>query len=279
MLLGNNEKLAEATVKVLGRNPHLNVTELYALLQQQHYTGSIKGVYKALKQLEEGGIALRVNRKYSLKLSWVSQMLTLLESIYDKTVKSLGYDDLLVGSKRHWRFNNLTRFNAFWTQVMLFLLTRSQRKILYDWVPHPWFYLIQPKVEGQFLNTLERLKVRTLRVVGGDRYLDRLPSAYWKQTTGKTVFCPEAFGSEHSKYYVVIDDFVLTTGLDAKTAARIETLYHTVDSANKMDPPLINQALDSPALIKFKIELNAKFAGKIKGKIENLLLHQKNSVQ
>lgn len=273
MLLANNEKVTEMTVKLLGRHPHLTVSELFGLLQQRRHNCSIKAVYKVLNQLEASGVVLRLHRKYSLKLSWISQMLTLLEGMFERTVKDFGQHDLLSANRQTWRFNNLTRFNAFWTQVMLFLLTKSESKVLYDWVPHPWFYLIQPKVEGQFLNTLERLRVRTYRVVGGESYLDRLPTAYWKQTAGATVFASHAFVGARSQYYVIIDDYVLITVLDSKTVTRIEKLYREVDSAFKLDPPRINQVLDAPATIKFRLVSNAKFATELKSKINKLTGH------
>lgn len=268
MLLTESAQLTELIVKALAYRALQTIEDLRINLEKSGHSYSEKAFYKELRKLQDLGVVLKHQQRYSLKLSWVIDLQALSERMLETSVTAFAAESVIdfQGEKRSWSFRSLAQLNPFWTQLMITLLRKSKSKTMYDWVPHPWFYLLHTKVELQFLSAIDQINARSYRIVGGETYLDQLAAPVWEKKPGKTVFGAGAFSEETTAYYVLIDDYVLTAKIDKKTAAALDRLYSETTSASKVNPSEINRVLTDPAKVSLVLEQHAERASSLRSR-------------
>lgn len=259
MLLTPEQRLEELVVRELAQRPQLTATELKVRLSKEC---SLKALYKALNKLEDGGVIVRTKGSASLALQWILAMGSLTERMTSTYLSNPTALSVMpeTGAKHTWSFTSLAQANMFWTQVIALLAHRSNTKVLFDWVPHPWFCLLQPKIERQFLSGIKSMDCRVFRIVGGNSYLYTLWKDYWAQMPGQTAFAPGPFDELRSKYLVVADNYVLTVQIDSKTTERLEALYELTTAPELVDIAETTGILYGSAKLKMTLQESSKRA-------------------
>ena len=274
MLCSRNQKLDEIIVEILVRHPKSCVADLMRTSRIQGYDYSIKAFYKELKKLEEEGVVLKFGKNYALNLAWVIQFSSFAEEMFDNGVRAFSSEDILPapGKSHSWRFTSLDRVNPIWTQLLGILLKQSNEKIMYEWAPHTWFFLVHPHSERAFQRALTKLHSKTYRVVKGMSNLEKLPKPIWDKMEGKTVFGRSIDGVGDNCYLDVIDNFVVSVNLDKTTTNHLNQLYSENKKGVSVDFSEIHEVLSQRGCIKLKITHNYRQAQKYKKKISNVVM-------
>ena len=268
MLLGVAEQIEEIIVRLLGQHPQSPAADLHRIINSTFKRCTLKAVYKALGKLEAGGVVIKLRRNYSLSLSWVIEMLTMLQSGYEKSVTTSVLKEILKrpGGKKKWKFNTLAQLNPFWVHLILAFASISRTKIIFDWTWHPWFYLIQPQVEDHFNQALRAMDVRVYRIVGGSSYLDKLPLKIWKRIPGRTVFAKGPFLSEHKYDYSIIGNTTIRVTLPPELLEEVDRLYGSSRIPAEFDLAAINSILHRRAPIILEAISSRKHTGALANK-------------
>jgi hypothetical protein len=137
MLFQTYETLSEHIVEILGNQHAISVRKMHSLLLRTQKC-SIQAIYKELRKLQEGGVAVKIKKFYSLRIPWVIEFTSFADRIKRRYLESSQLAATLpeYNKKEIWHFSNLLRLNDFWSQLLLLLIRQSKGKILYGWNPH-----------------------------------------------------------------------------------------------------------------------------------------------
>lgn len=259
MLLQPYERLEESIVRLLANGGERSARELHSDLCIAPFSKrcSLKAVYKALGALEIQGVVFKYRTNYSLKLTWILSLADLVDKMKASySPGNVARELLRSGPKQRWKFSSLAQLNGFWTQVILAMIETSTSKLVFDWVPHPWFYLAEPSVERQFMRVVAAQNAAFYRIVGGRSALDREPAAYWSQLPGVTSYSPGPFDGENDTYRVVAGSFVNIVKLDARLTKRLEELYAPDATATSIAVADVYSVMHCGAKISMTLEDN-----------------------
>ena len=236
MLFQSKISLENLIIGYLAQYSNKSAHEIFEHLKMAKHPYTLQGVYKELKKLDREGVILKVDKKHSLRLSWALEYTALARSI-EESYLSPQYVALLpkANKKEIWRFDNLFKLNDLWAQLLLVLAEQSKDKIICGWNPHTWFHLAEAKEEEKYIQSLERLGVKLYLFIGGNHYLDVWAEKYLKKEHINYSYAKTSFQEERSKYYNVVDDYILTVKLDQDTTDRIEALYEKTLSQEEMN--------------------------------------------
>lgn len=237
MILHVKENLEELIVRLLAKRPRVSANGIHQEIAGQGKKYSLQAVYKGLKKLQAGGVAVKMKQGYSLRLPWVLDFAALADEMSHAYLDRLTLDSILPshGKKEIWHFNNLLKMNDFWSHILLTLLQQSRRKVLLGWNPHPWFHLAQTKQEEQYIKALGLAQSRLYLVIGGNTHLDRWAEKFFDKKVVVHAFAKNFIAKDQSVYLNVIDDYIITVKLDAKTTQAIDGLYSQTGSAEALD--------------------------------------------
>jgi hypothetical protein len=198
---------------------------------------SIQGVHKELNKLQKEGVVYKVGGAYGLRLPWVLEFISQADTMADTYVERPQLAHILsdTDKKEIWHFTDLLKLNDFWGHVLVALVQQSKSKVLLGWNPHPWFHLAQTKQEDQYMQALKRAQAKLYLIVGGSSVLDKWTEKFWEKGIVQYSFGKSSLHGERATYLNVIDDYVLTIKLDARTAKAIDTLYDDTKSMNDID--------------------------------------------
>lgn len=266
MLLGEESRLDELLVRVLSEHPGLTLEELTKAVKSNGCKRSVKALYKELARLRKTGVIMRHDRRYTLQLGWVFEMLNYAQNLSQKYLREGFFDKLLPspGQKLEWRFRDLTTLDVFWTQMVITLVKNSTESAMFEWLPHPWFILLTAEPEIRLQRAITKLGKKVHIIIGSDRYLDKLAEKYFNPRVYAYRFDRGFMTDQQSVYYDVIDNWVLTVKLPSSLVATLETLYRQTGSAKEVNIAEIIRVLQQPASIKLSLEHNQPRAARIK---------------
>lgn len=283
MLLQSDQTLQELLVVVASSHPNLTAAEFHAHIAKSYRRCSLKAIYKALSQLDDAGVMVKVGKRYNLKLPWVMDLAKLVTTMESTYLQATANEIALAPTKKRqkWKFSNIAQMDRFWTQLLVALVRQSSSRTMFDYVPHPWFLLIHHSTEGQFLKALDALNCTFYRMVGGRTWLDTQAEAFWKPSRSmRWSFAPGPFEHLRRLHVGAIDDFVLEIEIDAKQADEIDALYDRVKSFRDVDLQSITRIFSASAKAQIVlkhapkearsiIRKHAEFFGLSKRKIGN----------
>ncbi len=255
MLFATEHTLSEMIVTFLGERRAATALFLHQEINRSLRPCSLQGVYHELRKLQREGVVVKVGETYTLNLSWVFELEEFASSVYENYVKSPSARVVLPASNSSnvWRFSNLLKTDDFWAQLLLVLYRETDQKILFNWIPHPWFYFAQVEKVEQFYRVLEREGRRIYSVIGGDTYLDRRYAEGVSPKVYTYSLKHGPFQGDSSTYLYFIDEYVLTIKLDPLTTKRIDGLFRSIKSPADMDYHRIYNTLDSQARIVVRL--------------------------
>lgn len=265
-MIKERKQLSHFIVKALAQEPSLDVSELNKyIVAESGKNYSIQGLYKELKNLQQEGVLFKLGNKYSLRLPWVLDFVSLADSLSRVYVERPQFSNILpeIGKKEIWHFSNLLKMNDFWSHLLLILLKQSKNKILLGWNPHPWFHLVQTEKEEQYIKALKLVKSKLYLIVGGNTFLDKWTEKFWKEKNIKYSFGKSDFQDQRSLYVNVVDDYVVTIKLDSKTSQAIDQIYQETKTINDLDLSAIISIFNQKTNASIWLEKNPEKAKKI----------------
>ena len=270
MLLVPNPSLENLLVECLSFQPSASATWLHAQLQRRSDGYSIQAVYKELRKLQRQGVVIKRNGEYSLHLVWILNLLSLTDRMFDTQTSPEALAAVLPedGEKKSYTFTRLTHVDDFWMHALIVMLQNSGEKLLYQWIPHPWFHLINSHKSLPLHQAFAAGGFTVKCIIGGDTYLDR----YSKKITTPDVYdfyyAEGPFRDQSLVYYSVTDSHLITIKLDKKTDERVERIYKNTTSAKAYDGAHIVSILSTPGRISVNIETRTPKAKKVWNKFQ-----------
>ena len=270
MLYSSQEKLDEILVDLLSKKSGCSGPELLKDLAKQGFIFTKQALYKELRKLQKLGVVVKAEGKFSLSVSWVLHIAAFMQRLESNYLKSghISYLMPLEGQKTSWTFPELRILDFFWVHLIISLFRESQSKLMYQWLPHPWFDLIHPQLEPHFQESMSIVQGKIFMMIGGDTFLDR---SYSKNLPKK--FCEAShsegpFESERSNYFQIIADYVLTVKLDKKSTQAIEDLYDTTLSPKDIDIKKIVSIFTRKSRSRIVLENSPKKAKRLARKFD-----------
>lgn len=265
MLLQTDQKLEEYIVGLLAEKESATASWLHQQVMRVGRQCSLQAIYKELSKLQKVGVVVKVKNKFSLRLTWVMDLVSLTDQMYDTHLQNPPYESILPaeGEKRTWVFYDLLKMDDFWAHVTVALFRHSKMKILFEWIPHPWFYLVIHDKQIQFQKASRITGRKFHMIIGGQTYLDKLCIQYWPEDLYEYSFAESPFSGDNATYLDVIDDYVLTIKLTGKTAAAIDRLYESIRTAEDVELGRILEVLTSRTKVTLTLERNPKKASKL----------------
>ncbi|MDD5068032.1 MAG: hypothetical protein PHS53_01030 [Candidatus Pacebacteria bacterium] len=265
-ILKERKKLAETILEALSTEQFLNASQIHKKVVEvggRKYT--IQGLYKELKKLQEEGMLFKLETRYSLRLPWVLNFLSLADTLSSTYIERPRSPLVLpeINKKEIWHFTDLLKMNDFWSHLLLMIIQQSKKKILLGWNPHPWFHLVQTKQEKQYIESLKLAKSKLYLIVGGNSFLDKWTEKFWDKKAVEYSFSKSDFQNERSTYINVVDDFVVTVKLDPKTAEEIDRIYEKTKSLNDLDLQAVLAIFRKKTKCSIWLENNPEKARKI----------------
>jgi hypothetical protein len=260
MILTKHSSLEDHLVTALGREHMLSAADLYSRVTSTYGRCSIQAVYKELRKLQNLGVVVKSREKYSLSLSWILNLAELVDQMYYGHAEPKHLEVTLSprSAKQSYTFTKLTKVDDFWIHSLLSLLQNSKEKILYQWIPHPWFHLIHSEKSWPFHNALRVSGFQVKSIIGGNTFLDQ----HSKRTTTEGVYefsyRKGPFHDLRDEYYSVTDRHLLTVKLDQQKTNQLERLYSSIKSFDDFDVASVVEAVNSPGQIKLTIESSPK---------------------
>ena len=259
MLLPTTTVLRELIIRELAAATSLSAPALGQALERRGHSFTKQAVYKELRYLESQGVVARSRGTYSLSITWVLMLVSLTDQMYESYIEKLPLETILPAPQKkiRWQFRSLLRLLDFWTQVIFLLFQRSPSRMFYEWVPHPWFVLVQrEKTLSLFLEAIRIGKFQVRAIIGGTTFLDRAfaDASEMPKDLYRCAFAESSFHSQRGNYIGTLDEFLIVAEIDSNAVARIEELYDTVHSPADLTPQRLGHLFNTPGKFSLVLE-------------------------
>jgi hypothetical protein len=263
--------LRDQIVSVIAQKGPMEARELLTLISGYSRPYTIQGVYKELSALQERGIILRSKRTFALSLPWAIELSRFAARLVKDLSKSSSASELLPQAgapRRSFHFTNLAQADDFWVHAVFVLLENSSDGLVYNWLPHPWFYLVNGHKSKLIHRALKSHNHRIKSIVGGKTKLDIRSKKLSCAGTYELFYRPSTFDHEQTKYYSVSDRYLLTLRLRSDFAAALERLYTQSDTSTKIEVSSVVEITSRVTDISVTIDSDPKRVGSIREKFE-----------
>jgi len=265
MFPGEKTNLQSTLLQQISQNPGVSAAWLHARILHGRRC-SIQAVYKELRHLLGKGVVVKNRNVFSLSLSWIVTHLNFLDSAYDRLMQNFSCS--LAGpdgpARQTWQFTDLRRTDDFMVQSMLTLLEQTGKKRMLQWIPQPWYELIQHEKEIRFQNALRALGCKAHVIFGGESYLYQHLSRNWSRDVYDFVLSAEFMPSERSKAIGVIGDYVLTVKLDSATTDLLDRYFTETSGPDDMSVGRFVSILNGRIRSSITLENSPARAAKLK---------------
>ncbi|MCB0322728.1 MAG: hypothetical protein KDD69_04110 [Bdellovibrionales bacterium] len=273
MLLSRCPKVEELLVLLLAEHPGSTAKELHHLAQHRFDAVSLPAVYQELKKLEQHGVVMRHQRRYSLGLHWVLELAAFSDRLYDRYTEPDVLEQLPQEGEppKKWKFHSISAVVPFWTHLVLCMAQQSSERVCYEYVDHVWFHLVSSAVESKFLHAMQNLNLTHYLAVGSDSYLDRLYQNEVATGALELFLGRRIFPAEKEHYLTCLGTFVLRISVRKPFLERIEQFYSSVQSAKSLHAGKVTDFITERTTLTLSIENNPRLAKKIKNGFVQIL--------
>ncbi|MBT3419186.1 MAG: hypothetical protein HN726_02335 [Candidatus Magasanikbacteria bacterium] len=247
MITHLSDSLKENVVVLLGTKGALKAEDIYQIFKQNNTPTTIQGIYRLLRQLQQSGVVIKEQHRYSLRISWVTNMRLLVEKM-ENTYSDTSYLETFIPThreeKRIWYFNDPIRMIDFWHQILIVIAQFTYPSTTLHYYPHTWPELLTPKRTQQFYKTYHQLVNHVCTVIGGRTTLDKFTPREISKIYRKNHYYspPEDYPEESRSMYIsVLDEYIVTMRINKRTTEMIDTLYQSTESPDKS--PLLIKAI------------------------------------
>lgn len=267
-LISAEPSLKETIIRLLAKKSSLSGSTLRLMLTKLIKRSFTKqAVYKELRKLESAGIVVRDMDGYSLKLSWVISVVELSEQLSQNYFCEKHLKKFLPApqKKLNWTFSSLGKTDLFWTQLVSNIFKLNPESICYLWAPHPWWYLVHPRIDQQLLISLQKINARFYHLFSEDNYLVKQYIHFGKATPIITTKISSNFLPDYQKCYLDINgDYITTIKPDKHFSDKIENYFAKIKNRCELEQNPPYALTHSKGKIRLTIENNAKKATALK---------------
>lgn len=229
MLLPVPHTLREHLLTIFARTPQLEAGQLLKELQRRGVRVTKQGVYKELRHLVDASVIVKHGRGYALSIPWILSFSEFADCMFDTYIGQSNLHILLPDNRDRdqWTFRNLAQLNDFWVELVFTLLKEQPREILYNWLPYPWFVLLQSVRSQTWAIAMRNTGMRIRTILGSDTPLvreyvrrqgDQIP-------TEEISLATSPFHGTEATYYESIGDWLITVSLAPTVAAQIQQYF------------------------------------------------------
>lgn len=229
---------------LLADHPAQEAPRILQSLATRGVRATKQGVYKELRALIRDSVVIKHGRAFSLSIPWILSFSQLADRIFDTYVGQSNLRMFIPEGKNsaHWSFRNLALLNDFWVELIFTLLKENPREPLYNWLPHPWFVLLQSVRTKTWSIAMRDTGWSIKTILGHDSPLDL---AYRQrqndQLPTETIsFATSPFHGNEHQYLEVIGDWLITVSLDAGITELIEKFFS--NPAQSLEGAALNEA-------------------------------------
>jgi len=253
MLYAGSNEIEERVVELLAEE-RATIKSLTANLNKGERV-SLRGVYKAVHNLIEAGVVLKVGKRVMLNHEWA-------QSVADK----LGTPVVPLIATGEWAvytFTSLDHLDAFWKTTILPLEQSLSAREVFIYNPHSfWIHLpARKESEDAFFAHFGADQQGFLTIGGefaGDLALKRAYQNEYLQIELKNI------GSfRRTDHVTILGPYVITTRLSKAVSERMDALYASGRSVEEFLPELL-QICAKPGKIRFVLENNPTKAEKLR---------------
>lgn len=254
MLLSKRGNLENTIVEVLISHPGSRADFVHQAVCRSWQKVTLRVVYKWLKRLESDGVINKVNEQYRLNMSWIVNLSNLAyeaETIY---LAPRCLEHFLGKEKKgvKWKYHYLKMVDYQLTDLCLRLQPLDGAPLL-AWHPHPWFYLFDLEREARMQRSFDAAKLRFIRVIGGEGYLDRY---YEKLQSSRhsNIYSRLLFPGVIDTHYILSCDNLVTMRLGSEIACAVDQLFRNVKGARDVNYKRIRDILDQRCNVSISLE-------------------------
>ncbi len=250
---------------ILAKRPNLSADQLLRLSAQQKKTFTIQAVYKELRSLQQEGVIYKQGQRYSISLSWIINLLEQGEQMLATYSAQKAEQSLLpgAGEKITFIFSKLSHVDDFWINILFVMLKQSEKRILYQWLPHPWFHLIHSHKSWPLHKALKRAGYKVLSIIGDTTFLDENSRKITTKGAYEFYYGRGPFTESRANYFSVTDRYLFTLKLDAGTVRRLDELYSSVKAFSDFSVDKVMRAVDTPGRYVVTLENGTKQMAKV----------------
>lgn len=275
MLLGNNSNLENVLLITLSDPRIATVPAILVELKKQSINPSVQGVYRALRKLQSEGVVVKDGENYTIRIAWVLDMGMFIKNVEDKYLQSQYFKNLInIPNKEKvtWNFTSIFKLNDFWSQLAGAVVEASSEKILFNYHPHPWFYLIQTFQEYQYIKTSSSHLKKRYTIVGGQEYLDHWVEKFWQGLNIEYYFAPKQkwLTQDRTLNIGMADDFIWYVRCDENITKEIDNLYGKVKTPAELDIHEVMSIFQKKIKGKIIFQRNARLVHGYKQKFKRL---------
>ena len=238
MLLGTHRNIAERLISFLATSGASHATNIHAAVEKSGQHCTIQAIYKELRNLQSEGVIIKTSGRYSLSLPWAVNLAHFSTSVVTALTETSTASYLLPespNSRKKFTFTTLGQADDFWVHAILLILEHSSNQMLFNWLPHPWFHLVNGKKAPAFHAALKERKYYLRSIIGGNSFLDKRSKKLTVPGTYEFFYRKSPFEEEDRVYYSSTDRFLITLRLLPTFANELDLLYERNQSAKSLD--------------------------------------------
>ena len=270
MLLGEKQKLEEQIVVALTAYPGITAKKIHQIISKKFLSVSIQAIYQRLSSLEKNRVVSKVRDRYTLKLSWIFKVSSLMDSAYQEYVRTRTIEDVFFNGKttQRWDFISLRKLVAFYSQISLLLCENAEDKTLYDWVPHVWYHFAHREDESDSMRSLRMMGVKYLLAVGGNSLLDRSYQQFFDLAEGEIRFGASDFLEVFPDCCCVAGDYIFTVSLGKELKQSLFSLYKSSLNKKEIDFGRVANVITMESSSRLSVKRHPTKAKSIKKKFK-----------
>jgi hypothetical protein len=229
MLLPKPNTLREHIIHILAVKPALQASDLLKLLGLKGLRITKQGLYKELRTLIENSVVVKHQQTYSISIPWIINFSQFADNMFDNYIGQSRMTAFLPVEKKRarWSFHSLTMLNDFWVELIFCAVNESPKSEIYQWVPHPWWLLLQSRRSQTFDQGMLNTQKVTRTIVGSQTKLDLAYVQNQSVVNPREVvsFSHGPFHEQSGVYLDLIGDYLITVTLHPAVVSMVDQCY------------------------------------------------------
>lgn len=264
MLLFNNS-IENAVIEKLSKGSIVSPLLVQFIAEKQNV--SFQGVYKAISSLTDRNVITKTKMTLSLNSLWLERITTFAENVSNNYVLNEFNDFLFLDTKEKvtYNFENPKKLDNQWLHFVLVIAKKFSNDPIFIWNPHHWFIFARRDEESQLFDWLNGNNRDTFLLIGDASDLDvrakkQLQSECVRVNLDANTKLPT------NKYYVVIDEYIMTTQYSTGFVTEVENIFQHYKEESEVTKNL-DQLIHTPVKGKIVMERNKDKALQLSKKI------------
>jgi hypothetical protein len=231
MLYGKHRSLEDKIAELILASPY-QVKRLHEELVHQDSRLSLRAVYKAVNQLIDSGILLKVGKVIRVNEEWARYI--------RKQLAQTASLQLAVGERMTHSFTSIAHLDAFWTTIAFQLEELEKDGEIFFYNPHNfWAYIPERKEnEDAYYSHFAESKLHAFFTIGGESHADlEFKRNYQNEYLQiDTRLIPSLSRTDH---ITIMGDFIITVRIAKQLAIHMDELYASGQTISGLSPSLI----------------------------------------